>query len=274
MRTLAPLGEVLALDRAGLNLAETDQIVSAVRSLRPDVIVNAAAYTAVDRAESEPDAVQAINCAAVAVLAEEAKRAKALLVHYSTDYVFDGTKGEPYVEDDRPNPLNAYGRSKLAGEQAIQSVGGPHLILRTSWIYAPRGKNFLLTIRRLLAEKGELRVVSDQVGAPTSAAALAKATAELLLRHRAAALGDVRGLYHAAAAGFTSWHGFASEIARLEGYDSAARVLPIPSGEYPTAARRPANSRLSSASLLARFGVALPDWRESLETCFATLRDS
>lgn len=268
---LAPLGEVIALDREALDLAVPDQIVSVVRSARPDVLVNAAAYTAVDRAESEPDAAHAVNAAAVAILAEEAKRAQALLIHYSTDYVFDGSKEAPYVEEDPPNPINAYGRSKLAGEQAIHSIGGAHLVLRTSWVYSARGKNFLLTIRRLLREKSELRVVSDQIGAPTSARVLAEATAELLRRHGAAALGDARGIYHATTSGSTSWHGFARKIARLERSDSPARIVPIASSEYPTPARRPANSRLSNEKLLRTFGVALPRWEASLEACHALL---
>ena len=268
---LAPLGEVTALDRAGLDLSAPDRIVSVVRSVRPEVLINAAAYTAVDRAESEPDAAFAINAAAVAVLAEEAKRVRALLIHYSTDYVFDGTKESPYIEEDRPGPLNAYGRSKLAGEQAIQDIDGAHLILRTSWVYSARGKNFLLTIRRLLQEKKELRVVSDQIGAPTYARGLASATAELLRRHGAAALGDASGVYHATTSGSTSWHGFAKEIARLERPEPPARIVPISSSEYPTPARRPANSRLSNEKLHRRFGIALPPWEASLEVCHAML---
>lgn len=271
-QALAPLGEIIAFDRESLDLAVPDQIVSVVRSARPDVLVNAAAYTAVDRAESEPDSAYAINAAAVAILAEEAKRAQALLIHYSTDYVFDGSKEAPYVEEDPPNPINAYGRGKLAGEQAIRSIDGPHLILRTSWVYAMRGKNFFLTILRLLKEKDELRVVSDQIGAPTSAGALAEATAELLLRHGTATLGACRGIYHATAGGSTSWHGFAMEIARLEQLDSSARITPIASSEYPTPARRPKNSRLCNEKLLRAFGVALPKWEACLETCHATLR--
>jgi dTDP-4-dehydrorhamnose reductase len=272
-QALAPLGEIIAFDREGLDLAVPDQVVSVVRSARPEVLINAAAYTAVDRAESEPDAAYAINAAAVAILAEEAKRVQALFIHYSTDYVFDGTKDSPYVEEDRPSPLNAYGRSKLAGEQAIHDIGGAHLILRTSWVYSARGKNFLLTIRRLLQEKNEMRVVSDQIGAPTSARGLAEATAELLRRHGAAALGDARGIYHATTSGSTSWHGFAMEIARLERPGAPARIMPIATSEYPTPARRPRNSRLSNEKLLRRFGVALPKWEACLEACYAMRRD-
>jgi len=270
--TLAPLGEVIAIDREDVDFAVPDQIAPVVRSVRPEVLINAAAYTAVDRAESEPDTAYALNAAAVAVLAEEAKRVGALFVHYSTDYVFDGTKDAPYIEEDRPNPLNAYGQSKLAGEQAIRDIGGAHLILRTSWVYSDRGSNFLLTIRRLLREKRELRVVSDQIGAPTCARGLADATAELLRRHGAAALGDASGIYHATTSGSTSWHGFAREIARLERPESPARIVPIASSEYPTPAQRPKNSRLSNEKLQRDLGIALPKWEACLETCHATLR--
>jgi dTDP-4-dehydrorhamnose reductase len=268
---LAPLGEVIAFDRGGLDLAVPDQIVGAVRSVRPDVLVNAAAYTAVDRAESEPDAAHAVNAAAVAILAEEAKRLHALLIHFSTDYVFDGVKDTPYVEEDRPNPINVYGRSKLAGEQAIRSIDGPHLILRTSWVYATRGRNFFLTIRRLLREKEEVRVVSDQVGAPTPAGALASATCTLLRRHSLAGRGEVRDTCHMTAAGHTSWHGFATEIARLELPDlpNPPPIVPIASDQYRSAARRPRNSRLSNEKLLRIFDVELPRW----EVCLATLHE-
>lgn len=274
VRALAPLGELIALDKAGLDLAVPDRIVSAVDAAQPDVIVNAAAYTAVDRAESEPDAAFAINAQAAGILAEKAKRARALLVHYSTDYVFDGNKEAPYTEDDPPNPLNVYGRSKLAGEQAIRAVSGPHLILRTSWLYSSRGRNFLLTMRRLLQEKGAVRVVSDQIGAPTSAGALADATAELLRRHEPSGLGRMSGVYHATACGSTSWHGFATEIARLEqpGAQRPLSVVPITSSEYPSPALRPRNSRLSNEKLLSRFDVSLPTWQACLHACYAQLR--
>jgi dTDP-4-dehydrorhamnose reductase len=262
-RALAPLGEVVAYDRAGLDLAVPDRIVAAVRSVRPDVVVNAAAYTAVDQAEREPDAAHAINATAVGVLAEEARRAGAQLIHYSTDYVFDGSKGTPYVEEDAPNPINEYGRSKLAGERAIRSIDGPYLILRSSWVYAARGRNFFLTMSRLLRERGEVRVVSDQVGAPTFAGDLADATAQMLKRHGAAALGESRGVYHLTASGSTSWHGFATAIARLQG--GSARIVPVPSEDYPLPARRPKNSRLSNEKFFRQFGLALPSWEDSLK---------
>ncbi len=272
-RALAPLGELAAYDRTILDLAKPDQIAAAVSSVKPDIIVNAAAYTAVDKAESEPETAFAVNAIAPGLLAEGAKRAGALLIHYSTDYVFDGTKEMPYVEKDPPNPLNVYGRSKLAGEQAISDVGGRYLILRTSWVYAPRGRNFLLTIRGLLKEKDELRVVSDQIGAPTSAGALANATAELLRQRNPTALDDALGTYHVTAAGHTSWHGFALEIARLEGAPRETRVVPIASNDYPRPARRPKNSRLSNEKLFRRFGVTLPSWQACLKACYAELRE-
>jgi len=272
-RALAPLGELAAYDRAILDLAKPDQIAAAVSSVKPDIIVNAAAYTAVDRAESEPDAAFAVNAAAPGLLAEGAKRAGALLIHYSTDYVFDGTKEMPYVEEDLPNPLNVYGRSKLAGEQAIRDVGGEYLILRTSWIYAARGRNFLLTIRRLLKEKDELRVVSDQIGAPTSAGALANATAQLLRRRNSMALDNARSIYHITAAGHTSWHEFAVEIARLERAPREIRLVPIASSEYPLPARRPKSSRLSNEKLFRHFGLKLPSWQACLKACHAELRE-
>lgn len=273
-RALAPLGEVVAFGREELDLAVPDRIISAVRTVRPDVIANAAAYTAVDRAESEPDEAHAINAVAAGVLAEEAKRAGALLVHYSTDYVFDGAKNAPYVEEDPPNPLNAYGRSKLAGEDSIRAAGASHLILRTSWVYAARGQNFFMTVLRLLREKSTLRIVSDQIGAPTCAGALAVATAELLRRYDTSALEKMSGTYHATAGGSTSWYGFATQIAHLEraALPQMPSIVPIASSEYPLPAPRPKNSRLSNEKLFRRFGVKLPPWETCLEACHAQLR--
>lgn len=251
---------LVALGRSELDLADGAAIRRVLRQVEPAVIVNAAAYTAVDRAETEESVARALNATAPGILAEEASRLDALLVHYSTDYVFDGGQDQPYVEDDPPNPLNAYGRTKLAGERAIQAVHGRHLILRCSWVYAPYGHNFLLTILRLAAERDELRVVSDQVGAPTSALAIARATAGLIERSSSAT-----GLYHLSAGGATSWYGFARAI--LEGRPDmrAERVVPISSAEYPAPAPRPAYSVLSNEKLFRDFGLALPDWRTGLE---------
>ena len=258
-RSLAPVGEVLAFDRASLDLADQDQIVQRVREIRPGLIVNAAAYTAVDRAESEPELAARINAVAPRILAEEAQRLGALLIHYSTDYVFDGTKGSPYAEADTPNPVNAYGRSKLEGERGIRASGCRHLILRTGWVYGARGGNFLLTILRLAGEREELQVVDDQIGAPTWCRDIAAATARMT--------SGIEGLYHLAAGGQTSWYGFAREILRRCGI--ATRLVAIPSAQYKTVARRPANSTLSCESLRMRSGLSLPDWPVSLERCLA-----
>lgn len=263
-RVLAPIGKVIALERGALDLAVSDQIVSAVRSARPDLIVNAAAYTDVDRAETEPRVAMQVNATAPGILAEEARHVGALLIHYSTDYVFDGTKSTPYVEEDPPNPINAYGRSKLEGERAIQASGCWHLILRTSWVYGMRGRNFLLTILRLARELPELKVVDDQVGCPTWCRDLALATARLI---NEAAAGKTGGVYHLASAGATSWCGFAREVLKVR--EIATPLLGIPSTQYSAAARRPANSRLSSERLRDDWGIALPEWTDSLHRCLA-----
>jgi dTDP-4-dehydrorhamnose reductase len=265
---LATLGHVIILNSQDLDLSIPDRIVEKVRQIRPQIIVNAAAYTAVDRAESEPELCMAINATAPGILAELVRESQALLVHYSTDYVFDGTKTGAYVETDLTNPLSVYGASKLAGERAIVEVDCPHLILRTTWVYSNRGKNFLLTILRLAAEKPELKIVADQIGAPTWSNAIATATAQVVAQCQRDR--DIRGLYHLSAAGETSWHGFASEI--VSQYRSlypdrqltVDRILPIPTSEYPTPAQRPANSVLDSSKLARDFGIQLPDWNMSL----------
>jgi dTDP-4-dehydrorhamnose reductase len=251
------------MDRSALDLTDAAAIRARVRESRPDAIVNAAAYTAVDRAETEPDLAFATNGVAPGVLAEEAKRLGALLVHYSTDYVFDGTKVEPYIEDDTPNPLSVYGRSKLEGERAIQASGCRHLILRTSWVYSDRGHNFLLTMLRLGAERPELRVVDDQRGAPTWARDIAAATVKLLAS-------PPGGLFHLTASGETTWHGFACEVMRQAVLTPV--VHRIRSDEYKTAARRPANSVLDNGRLRAAAGIVTPPWEESLARCLAEIR--
>lgn len=255
-KTLAPLGEVRVFDRFGLDLADAPVLVATVRALQPDVVVNAAAYTAVDKAEAERDLAFAVNATAPRVLAEEARRIGALLVHYSTDYVFDGEKADPYVEEDATRPINAYGASKLAGEQAILASGCRHLILRTSWVYGPRGKNFYLTMLRLARERPELKVVDDQVGAPTSSLEIARATATLLAK-------GSQGLYHMSAAGETTWCGFARAI--LERAGSATPVVAIRTADYPTPAKRPRNSRLDCSKLRAEHGVSLARWERALD---------
>lgn len=271
-RTLACLGEVRALSRQALDLTDCDSIRRVLRDWRPDIVVNPAAHTAVDKAESEIELATAINATAPGVLAEETAELGALLVHYSTDYIFDGTKPSPYVEDDAVNPQNIYGRTKWAGEQAVRANNPRHLILRTSWVYGRRGANFLLTMQRLMRERPELKIVNDQIGAPTWSRMIAEATAQIL----AQCVGPSRcadiepwGTYHLTSAGETSWHGFAQAIAKLHRDELAARLLPIPSSEYPTPAKRPANSRLSNAKLAAVFGIALPGWRQALELCLA-----
>jgi dTDP-4-dehydrorhamnose reductase len=257
-RALAPAYELIATDRTELDLSNLDSIGPAIERARPEVIVNAAAYTAVDQAESEPEVAMGINADAPAVLAEEAKRRGALLVHYSTDYVFDGEKGSPYAEEDAPNPLSAYGRSKLEGERRVVASGCRHLILRTGWVYESRGRNFLLTILRLARERDELRVVGDQVGSPTAARELAAATARLFGMSEPPA-----GTFHIAAAGQCSWFEFAREILALSG-NTRTRLTQITTAEYPTAARRPRYSVLSCEKLRRACGIALPHWRETL----------
>ncbi|MGA4635451.1 dTDP-4-dehydrorhamnose reductase [Pseudomonas solani] len=264
---LADQAELLVLGRDRLDLADSDAIRRLVRAERPALIINAAAHTAVDQAESEPEAAFALNATAPGVLAEEAAALGAPLIHYSTDYVFDGSKNAPYTEDDQPNPLGVYGRSKLAGEEAIRAVGAAHLILRTSWVYSLHGRNFLLTMQRLLQERDHLRVVADQVGAPTWAGSIATATAALIQRWQ-----DGRqawGTYHFSAGGETSWFGFASAIAdtlKAEGKPCAS-LEPIPSSAYPTPAQRPLNSRMDGSKLLRDWDVALPDWQLGLDEC-------
>lgn len=268
VQVLAPSSEVIACNRSRLDLCDSAALSRTVREIRPDVICNAAAYTAVDRAETEVAIAEQVNGRAPGVLAEEARRAGALMVHYSTDYVFDGSSTAPYSEQDDTHPLNAYGATKLQGEQAVAAAGGRHLILRTSWVYAPRGKNFVLTMLRLAAEREELRVVSDQHGTPTPARLIAATTAELITRHA-----DAGGIFHLTASGSTNWFEFACAIVeRTRGWrERQPRMTAISSAEYPTPARRPANSRLSSAKLGQLLGHALQPWSEGLQQCLDTL---
>ncbi|AZL71824.1 dTDP-4-dehydrorhamnose reductase [Pseudomonas oryziphila] len=265
---LAGLGEVHLLGREQLDLAHPQQLRAPLRELRPDLVINAAAYTAVDQAESEPQLAFTINAEAPRVLAEEAAHLGVPLIHYSTDYVFDGSKAVPYAEDDAPNPLGVYGRSKLAGEQAITAVGGEHLILRTSWVYSRHGRNFLLTMQRLLQERPQLKVVNDQIGAPTWAGTLAASTRALIERWQQGQAG-AWGTYHLTAQGETSWFGFAQAIAqqlKAQGLP-CAELLPIASSEYPTPAQRPLNSRLDCSRLAREWQVTQPHWHEALIDC-------
>lgn len=270
--TLAAIGAVHPFDREGLDLERPDALRKACRSVAPELIVNAAAYTAVDRAESEPERAHAVNAVAPGVLAEEARRLDAVLVHYSTDYVFDGTKRSPYLETDPTAPLNAYGWSKLDGERRIGASGCKHLIFRTSWVYGPRGKNFLLTMLALAQAREELRVVDDQRGAPTSSLFLANSTVSAL---RAIPDGGVRsGIYNLTAAGETTWAGFARAIFERAAVNPAfrpPRVVPIPTSAYPTPARRPAYSVLSHRRLRSAFGLIAPSWEQQLDDCLRHL---
>jgi dTDP-4-dehydrorhamnose reductase len=290
---LAGLGEVIAPDRQQLDLSRPDDIRRKIREIRPVLIVNAAAYTAVDQAEKEAAVAQAINADAPALMAQEAKKIGAGLVHYSTDYVFDGSKHSPYEENDPPNPVSVYGKTKLAGEQAIQDVGLPHLIFRTAWIYGTRGRNFLLTILRLASQREELRIVHNQYGAPTWCREIARGTAAVLgrlLADRGGALSlpEAGGVYHMTAAGVTTWHDFAEAILdeashlppNLSWLSTATggrtlianRISPITTAQYPTLARRPAYSVLSNSRLAQRFGVQLTEWRTQLHSAVTDSR--
>lgn len=275
---LAPLGRVVGLDRRTLDLASPDSIRTALRRLAPDVIFNPAAWTAVDQAEAEPEAAMQANATGPGVLAEEAERLGAWLVHYSTDYVFDGNGTRPWREDDPTAPLGVYGRSKLAGEQAVAAACSRHLILRTSWVYSLRGRNFLATMHRLAGERDELRVVDDQIGAPTTSAALARA-GMLIARRLRTGPPPAAGIYHASCAGRTSWCGFARAIVeRLPAVARALgapppqrrpRVQPIRTEDFPTPAARPRWSVLDNGKLAREFGIALPDWQAALDRLLA-----
>ncbi len=267
-RTLATLGDVFAPRRDQLDLTDTRQIRTLLADWRPDLIVNPAAHTAVDKAESEAELARAINTTAPAVLAEEARKLGASLVHFSTDYVFDGSKTDAWLEDDPTGPLGVYGATKLEGELAIAAQGIPHLIFRTSWVYGMRGSNFLLTMQRLFRERDSLNIVADQVGAPTWSRSIAEATAQVLAqqpfedpaRH---------GVYHLTCSGRTSWHGFASAIlARTElPAGKTIQLNAIPASQYPTPAKRPANSVLDNRKLAQQFGLQLPGWETALDLC-------
>lgn len=278
-RALAPLGQVTALDRHGPghcgDLTQLDGLAQTVRALRPDVIVNAAAHTAVDRAEGEPELARRLNAEAPAVLAREAQALGAWLVHYSTDYVFDGSGQRPWVETDATAPLNVYGQTKLDGERLIQQASSRHLILRTSWVYGARGGNFAKTMLKLAQERDQLKVINDQFGAPTSAELLADVTAHAIRQLQGRP--DLAGLYHLVAAGETSWHGYAKHVlahAQSRGValkTGADAVQAVPTSAFPTPARRPHNSRLDSTRLQACFGLCLPPWQQGVERLLAEI---
>ncbi len=276
-RSLSILGELVAVDRDECDLTDADAIRRLVREVQPDIIVNPAAYTAVDKAESEQATAQAINATAARVLAEEAAGLGALLIHYSTDYVFDGQKSGWYSEIDAPNPQSVYGQTKLAGEQAVAAANPKHIILRTSWVFGVHGVNFLKTIQRLAREREHLKIVADQFGAPTSASLLADVTAQIIARYlsRQDQTDFPYGLYHLIAQGATSWHGYASfviDALRQRGLPlRVATIDPIPTSGYPLPAPRPANSRLSTQKLRDTFQLTLPSWQSQVEQVLTLL---
>lgn len=268
---LSSRGTVRAFTESDLDLRDLNKLRTMSLQVKPDLIVNAAAYTAVDAAETDADNARLVNCEAPRVMAEAARECNALFVHYSTDYVFDGSASTPYTEASPTRPLGVYGASKLAGEQAVSSSGAATLILRTAWLYSNRGKNFLNTMLRLAAERDELRVVNDQFGCPTYADLVAEASLQMLdgLFDNAVLRRERCGLYHISCGGETTWWDFAKRIIELSGLAERVRVLPIGTADYPTAARRPAYSVLSNAKLQRVFGIQLPDWEQGLKRCLA-----
>lgn len=277
-RSLASFGQIVAMDSNDMDLADSDSIHRTIRNIRPDIIINPAAYTAVDKAESEPELANAVNGVAPGILADEAQKLGAVMIHYSTDYVFDGSKPAPYTENDVPNPQSVYGRTKLAGEQAVRMSGCKHIILRTSWVYGVHGGNFVKTILRLAKDRSELRIVADQFGAPTWARDLAQATASALTHWQKIDLDmNLGGLYHLTAAGRTNWHQYAEEIVLMaRKYDSSLAAKPldiraITTQEYPLPATRPVNSVLANDKIRETFGIMLPAWQHSLAKCVRLL---
>ncbi len=282
---LTGLGEIIIPSREKMDLSKPDLMRATIQEIRPDLIINPAAYTFVDQAEREPELARTINAVAPGIMAEEAKNLGAALIHYSTDYVFDGNKRDAsgtllaYTENDAPSPINVYGKTKLEGEQLIRASGCDHLILRTSWIYSKFGKNFLLTMLRLARERDELRVVNDQWGAPSSAVWLAATTRAILRQLQNANStrlwwSENTGLYHLTPSGITSWRGFTEEIFRLAASNNmfdkpAPSLVGIPSSEYPTPAKRPINSCLNSDLLQTQFSLDLPSWQSELANCMA-----
>lgn len=279
-RSLAPLGTLIALDRQGMDLANPDSIRAAIQSHRPDIIVNPAAYTAVDKAEADAGTAHAVNGLAPGIIGEEAAKLGALVIHYSTDYVFDGTKKDAYVETDTTRPLSVYGKTKLSGEQALAVSGAKHLILRTSWVYGAKGANFLKTILRLAREREELKIVADQCGAPTGASLIADVTAQVLRKILLEKENTFfpHGIYHLTAAGNTTWHQYARFVVQ-EAIDLGAtlqitpeKILPISTEQYPVPAPRPANSRLETNKLQQTFDLHLPPWQDGVQAALRLLQ--
>lgn len=268
-RTLSPLGQIVPHDRNSLDLASTN-FYQTLREIKPHIIVNAAAYTAVDKAETEQELCASINAHAPQILAEEAKKLNALLIHYSTDYVYDGASQIPYKELDKTNPLNVYARTKLAGDEAILSSGCSHVILRTSWVYGSRGHNFLLTMLKLAQQRDVLKIIDDQIGAPTWCRLIAESTAQIVSRYQ-----GQDGLYNLTSAGKTSWFGFAKAIFDLHSAKKGLKVpelVKIPTTEYPLPAKRPQNSLLCHEKLQKVFGIRMPDWQDALKMCLEEIR--
>ena len=283
-RTIAPLGNVIALGRQEMDLADPDSIRRVIRETRPNLIINAAAYTAVDKAEEEAELAMAVNGVAPGIMAEEVRRIGAAIVHYSTDYIFNGTKNKPYTEEDEPNPFSVYGETKLAGERTIIETGASYLILRTSWVYGMRGKNFLLTILRLAREKQELSIVNDQIGAPTWSGQIAETTAKILTHRNHSpvkdfieSLLDTSGIYHLSAAGETTWYDYAKRIleyasqAGLLAESPIPKLIGIPTSDYPTPATRPMYSVLSNKKLINVFGIKPKTWDNDLKHCMSNI---
>lgn len=276
-RALAPLGNLVALNRRDMDLSNPGQIREVIRQVKPSLIINAAAYTAVDKAEEEIELAKAINQTAPGIIAEEAEKIGAPLIHYSTDYVFDGQNGgSPYTEEDQPHPMSVYGKTKLEGERAIRKTGAPHLIFRTSWVYGTQGKNFLLTIQRLAREKDVLRIVDDQFGAPTWCASIAESALGILQKLFVgenevdiSQFEKISGVYHLSCQGKTSWYGFARAILEKTLTINVPKVVPIPAIHYPAPAPRPENSLLSNAKVNKVFGIVMPHWEEALSLCLA-----
>ena len=274
-KILTPFGEVTATGRNEMDLSEPNQIRQTIRRVRPELIINAGAYTAVDKAESEPELAQAVNGIAPGILAEEASKLGAALIHYSTDYVYNGEmRNDPYIESDLPAPISVYGKTKLEGDNAIEQSGVSYLIFRTSWVYGLGGKSFLKTILRLAEERDELRIVEDQLGTPTWCRSIASATGKIMKQlinkgddSLSDTVSDISGVYHMTCGGQTSWHGFARAIMDLAGPDPMPRLMAIPTRDYPTPAARPAYSVLSNAKLHETFGIELPLWEDALKQC-------
>ncbi len=273
--SLAILGTVVPLDRNDMDLSKPESIGPIIQEIKPDIIVNAAAYTAVDKAESEPELAMTINGVAPGVIAEEAKKANASMIHYSTDYVFDGNATTPYNEEDLVQPLSVYGKSKLAGEKAVSQASIPYIILRTSWVYSLRGSNFLLTMQKLAQTKDQINVVDDQTGSPTWSRAIARGTTQILkhcLNNKDPKSHFVSnsGIFHMSCGGQTNWFGFASKILELSGLSNNTKLFPIPTTEYPTPAERPRYSLLSNNKLMQVFHCEMPHWQDALKKCLGS----